>query len=565
MPLLIDNLLVYGKHVGSLVADVARSDPDFLRWILEPLACEMLALNAEEIERISEALDEADFDRYEEHKQQSDEIIAGLPWANERPEPPPPLPPDALQLPEPPPLPPELMVSTQTSSVEDHAPGTNGSAKAGALAELSLFDVWTPPPPRVPEFEWTPEQYKALEEIEEWQRDHSRSSSPFLALTGPSGSGKTSLVREIVNRHPEAILTAMTGKAAMRLAQLTERDASTLHSKLYWPPKPGEDLRFTRLRDAPGPLVVVDESSMASPSIYEHLKSWAAGDTKILLVGDSYQLPPVITGKELQQHGEDFSIFQHVSGPALETVMRNAGGVLRAATQVRETGEICEQSDLDEAGNGYEYVRHKSPIEYAVDEYLNDRDDHLLITWRNAIRMQTNRAVRQKLGHEGPLPDEGEPVLIKRNGQGRLNGEIVICSGFTDGPVLGGLRTLWMEVTCGPRLLVSVDGGSEEKGGEWFDGNAPWVRDWKAFHIDLTKAMLPEPAPITWAYCLTCHSAQGSEARRATVFLCRGDERSSHFRKPTTLPDGSTTTMAARWIYTSTTRSTHRTTMIVGR
>jgi hypothetical protein len=304
---------------------------------------------------------------------------------------------------------------------------------------------------------------------------------------------------------------------------------------------------------------------MMTPSVFRDLNSWIECGARVLLVGDSFQLPPVVTGKELQQYGEDYSVFAQVQGALLQTVMRSVGGVLRAATKVRETGEICAQSDLDASGEGYEYVRTKLPIEQAIEEYLADPSDHMLISWRNVVRMNANKQVRARLGRDGPLPDDGEPVLIKKNGQGHLNGEIIPCGGFEAGPIVGSLRTLWMRVGAYKRLLVTVDGGDREKGGEMFDGQQPWIEDWKKYHIDLQQKCLPEPLPLTWGYVATAHSAQGSESRRVTVFLERGDERSSHFRKMTTLPDGSKTSFASRFVYTATTRAKVYTKMIVGR
>jgi hypothetical protein len=411
----------------------------------------------------------------------------------------------------------------------------------------------TPPPPPKSSIQWTEEQLAALDAVDEWLE---RGDS-FFALTGPAGSGKSTVVNEVCRRHYSAVLAAMTGKAALRLSACAERDATTLHKILYWPPKPGEDLRFTRLREPESDLIVVDEASMMSPSVFKHLQQWAHGGVRVLLVGDSFQLPPVVTGEELREYGEDYSVFRHVDGVALETVMRSAGGVLRAAKKVRETGDICRESD-----EGYEYVRSQTPTRDAVEAYLADPDDHMLITWRNTIRMTANKMIRERLGHKGPLPDEGEPVLLKKNGQGFMNGEIVECGSFKAGPTVGGMRTLWMTLRDGQRILVSFDGG---KDGEKMDGGQPWVEDYRKYHIDLTKNALPEPIPITFGYVLTAHAGQGSEARRATVFLEREDAKNRNFRKPTTLPGGRQVSMACRWTYTATTRSKSRTTMIVGR
>lgn len=485
-------------------------------------------------------------------------------------EPPPPLPPDAFR-----PrtgLPPDMQAQLDAARA---AAADEPYIEGGDDDEPDFEDDATEPP----NINWTEEQRAALDEIDAWHGrpdyslswaervEQSRNLPPFFALTGPAGTGKSTLMREVARRYPSATLTAMTGKAALRLRRVTGCEAGTLHSTMYWPPKPGEDLRFTRLRDTPGGIVLVDEASMISPSIFADLQRWGV---RAILVGDSFQLPPVITGEELKNYGEDYSIFTHVRGAELKTVMRNAGGILRAATHVRETGELLRQSDPDEKG-GYEYARETDPMVRAVDEYLADRDDHMLVTWKNSVRMRANRMIRERLGHDGPLPDDGEPVLIKKNGQGFLNGEIVPCAGFSDGPVigadkegLGGIRTLWMK-TGMSRLLVTVQGGPEDKGGEWFDGGRPWVRNFRSYHIDLTKQALPEPQPITWGYVGTAHSFQGNEARRVTVFLERGDTSNRNFRKPTTLPSGQQVSFSARWLYTATTRGRERALMIEGR
>lgn len=411
-----------------------------------------------------------------------------------------------------------------------------------------------PPNTAAPDIQWTEEQLAALERIDEWYR----SGEPFFSLTGPAGVGKSTLLREVVRRFPTAGLTAMTGKAALRLSDCAGRSATTLHAALYFPPKPGDEVKFCRLRPPPCRFIVVDESSMMTPSVFAHLKVWDEG-MRFLLVGDSYQLPPVITGEELKQFGEDYSVFTYVDGAVLKTVMRNAGGILHAATHVRERGDVYRKSV-----DNYQYVSSPDPLRQAVHEYCADPEDRLLITWRNATRMAANRLIRAQLGHDGPLPDVGEPVLIKRNGQGFLNGEIVTCGGFESGPMIGSVRTLWMWAGAS-RILVSFEGGNPDRGGEPFDGQMPWIVDWKAYHIDLQRTGHPEPTPITWGYCLTAHSAQGSEARRVTVFLERDDSRSSHFRKQTTLPTGEKAVFSSRWLYTSITRGKKHALMLEGR
>lgn len=418
-------------------------------------------------------------------------------------------------------------------------------------------------------FQWNKGQLDALEFINNWML----SDRAFAGLCGAAGTGKSTLVSELVERYP-LNLTAMTGKAALRLGETSGRSASTLHRLMYWPPThdDGGGMRFTRLREPPYGVVLIDEASMMTPQVFNDLRRWGV---RFILVGDPFQLPPVITGEERTVYGDDYSVFSMTEAFHLTEVMRNAGGVLRAAEKVRLTGQIYRTTEKDETGDGgYFFETARRSMERAVSEYVEDRDDHLLITWRNAARMQANRMIRAKLGHDGPLPDEGEPVLIRKNTEHHLNGEVVICRGFREGPVLdtakkdavdtygAKLVTLWMDVVGSPSVLVTVQGA---KDGEMFDGGTPWVQDWRRYHAALNREKLPEPVPVTWGYCLTAHAAQGSQARRTTVFLDAGDDRSDHFNRMTKLPTGESVTTKARWFYTAITRSKHMTKVFLGR
>jgi hypothetical protein len=450
------------------------------------------------------------------------------------------------------------------------------TSKFEDLNDFMAAKRFVPPAPRSANFSWTEEQQRALDAVAEWIDG----DEPYFALTGAAGTGKSTLVREIVNRHcyvgdedrdwdnPKisCALTAMTGRAAIRLSDCVGKPATTFHKLFYWPPT-GGDVVFTRVRNPEVKLVVIDEASLMTPNVFGDLSKWANKGVRFILVGDSYQLPPVVTGEEKERWGEDYSVFAQVRGTALETVMRSVGGVLRAATRVREKGEVCREPDFDASTqSGYEYLRVESPVRHAVEAYLADHDDHMLITWRNETRMQANKLIREKLGHSGPLPDAGEPVLIRKSGQGFMNGEIVTCVGFEPGPVLGSIQTMWMDCTTAlgndARVLVTVNGS---KDGEFFDGGPAWVENYKKYHIDLKKSGLNDPVPVTFGYVITAHAAQGSEARRVTVFLGRGEERSPHFKKPTTLPSGVQVSHAARWVYTAMTRSKIRTSLVVGR
>lgn len=402
--------------------------------------------------------------------------------------------------------------------------------------------------------ELNPGQQHAVEEIEAWIDDN---NSPQLSLTGPAGTGKSSIMRMVKNILPAGTMwTAMTGKAALRLRETAGVNATTLHSALYSRPRIGHGgaLEFDKLKKPEGGFLCIDEASMMSPKIYEDLQNWTADGVKILYVGDGFQLPPVLSQAEEQIYGKDFSVFSLVKGPKLTQVMRTGDDVIRAATQLREEDQLPRKST-----GKYRFIRTSSPGNRAINDYLEDRSDHVLITWRNDLRMEANELIRKKLGYEGPIPVQGEPVLIKKNGQDVLNGEIIETNYFREGPKLAEVICHWFHDKYGTAILVNTMGKTRP-----MDGMMQFVKNWKSYNMARNSLKHPEPIPVTYGYVLTCHSGQGSEFRRVSVFLTESDLHNPHFRAMTKLPDGSEMSFATRWAYTSCTRSKDILTIYLG-
>ncbi len=125
---------------------------------------------------------------------------------------------------------------------------------------------------------------------------------PVLVVTGGPGTGKTTLVRAVLHalerRGERALLSAPTGRAAKRLSETTDHPAQTIHRLLEWNPR---ELRFQR--DAASPLeadlIVVDEVSMVDLALLRSLLDAIPNQARLLLVGDSDQLPSVGPGAVL--------------------------------------------------------------------------------------------------------------------------------------------------------------------------------------------------------------------------------------------------------------------------
>jgi hypothetical protein len=404
------------------------------------------------------------------------------------------------------------------------------------------------------EIKLTPEQQAAVDEVVAWVR--APIGKKMLSLTGAAGTGKTTTLNEIRKALPGATCwSAMTGKAALRLSNLAAVSARTLHASIYKPPiANGRHLNFSMMRKPDCQVLVIDESSMITPKIYNDLQEWVGRGVKVLFVGDGYQLPPIMTPKEEKEFGDDFIIFREIKGPSLKTVMRSGDGIIEIATGVRDTRQFPSKGN-----DSVRIDKVRYPGLAAIKDFLEDQNDHILITWTNRMRMQGNAEIRRKLGHNEMLPGPKEPVLICKNGQDRLNGEIVYANGFSPGPTLADVKTMWMHVNDGTDVLVSVAGKDQP-----MDGFMPNVKDWKEYHVHRNKQNLDEPLPITYGYVSTAHKAQGSEFKRVSIYLSDSDVYSQHFNKGTRLPDGEEMPFAIRWLYTSLTRAKAQATIYTG-
>ncbi len=125
---------------------------------------------------------------------------------------------------------------------------------------------------------------------------------PISILTGGPGVGKTTLVLVLVRALERAgvrvKLCAPTGRAARRLSEVTGRPASTIHKLLGYNP---HKRNFEHHRGNPleADLLVVDEVSMLDVQLASQLFQALGPGTRLLLVGDSDQLPSVGPGNVL--------------------------------------------------------------------------------------------------------------------------------------------------------------------------------------------------------------------------------------------------------------------------
>lgn len=130
-------------------------------------------------------------------------------------------------------------------------------------------------------------------------------SKGFMILTGGPGTGKTTTLNGIISlleqQGQKVFICAPTGRAAKRASELTGREAKTIHRLLGVIPSDGDQFRFEHdeenLLDCDA--LVVDEMSMVDVLLFESLLRAIKINCKLIMVGDSDQLPSVGAGNLL--------------------------------------------------------------------------------------------------------------------------------------------------------------------------------------------------------------------------------------------------------------------------
>ena len=126
-----------------------------------------------------------------------------------------------------------------------------------------------------------------------------------MILTGGPGTGKTTVVRAMISIFNsvglKTVLAAPTGRAAKRLSEATGEEAKTVHRMLEMERTTDGSMKFCRNERNPlnESVIIVDEASMLDLSLTAALIRAMKRGSRLVLIGDSDQLPSVGAGNVL--------------------------------------------------------------------------------------------------------------------------------------------------------------------------------------------------------------------------------------------------------------------------
>lgn len=261
----------------------------------------------------------------------------------------------------------------------------------------------------------------------------------IFILDGYAGTGKTSLIAAVVRAlrtmKIRTILLAPTGRAAKVMSHYSDQKAYTIHKKIYRQKSLADidskfTLDFNKEKDA---VFIVDEASMladysadgsqfGSGSVLDDLISYIRQGSRcrLIVVGDSAQLPPVGLDRSPALDPRHMSVYGEVIYELLDEVVRQdqQSGILFNATLVRcmlEAG-IIDIPMFDTSFGDVDSLEGGEILEAIQDAYNKyGMEQTLIVTRSNKRANRFNEAIRRHVLYAEEEIGSGDLLMIVKN------------------------------------------------------------------------------------------------------------------------------------------------------
>jgi exodeoxyribonuclease V len=419
-----------------------------------------------------------------------------------------------------------------------------------------------------------------------------------FVLKGYAGTGKTTIISALVKTLPllqiESVLLAPTGRAAKVLATYSNTPACTIHKKIYMPRTDSSGSLTVRLLSNKhrNTLFIIDEASMISGqsalgetsifrtrNLLDDLVEYVfeGVNCRLLLIGDSAQLPPVgsLLSPALDVNWLSKTYNMRIRSFELTEVVRQAlqSGILANATSIRSKILAKDPAFPFFGKNNISDVKRVEGNE--LEDFLNTAyssygaENVVVVTRSNKRANIYNREIRNRILFREDELAAGDQLMVVRNNYYWLspeskagfiaNGDIVEIKRIRKTESLYGFRfadvTLRMidypdEQDVDARIILDTLASETpalpvEENRRLFD---EVMLDYEDIPQRRKRLEMVKNNPyfnalqVKYAYALTCHKTQGGQWD--AVFIDHGY-----------LSDEQVDIELMRWLYTAVTRA----------
>lgn len=440
-------------------------------------------------------------------------------------------------------------------------------------------------------FTFTKEQKEIVGSIADFAT--SISTRSIFLLKGYAGTGKTTLISALVKSLPSvakrSVLLAPTGRAAKVLSKYSNKQASTIHRKIYWIRSRKNGNTYIKIKENThtNTIFIVDEASMipeasdssfGNRSLLDDLIQFVYDGIgcKLILIGDTAQLPPVHLdiSPALDEGFLETTYLKDVITVTMKEVVRQSkeSTVLSNATELRNRISVDDfsyprfdvSSDVVRLDSGEE-LQDQLETAYSVSGVTNT----IVLCRSNKRANIYNQQIRARIRFQENEISVGDMLMVVRNNYFWLgeeskagfiaNGDIVEVVRFKETIDRYGFRfaNLTVQLVDYPDekdldVIVMLDTLSSESPSLTYD---EYKKLYNEVSLDykgdrqLNKKIKENPffnaLQIKFSYAITCHKSQGGQWDN--VFVDLGYFKEEMLNKS-----------YLRWLYTATTRASKK-------